>query len=401
MSQEYFVILTAVGEAKHANAALLGTKVDYATLAVGDGNGVVPEPKRGQTALVNQKRREAINSASIDPANPSQIIIEQVIPANEGGWWIREAGIYDADGDLIAVGSVPPSYKPQLVEGSGRDMVVRLVLLLANTSVVSLKIDPSVVIATRQYVDSKVAAIPAASTETRGLIEIATAAEVAAGTDTQRAVTPAHLRLYVPSVWDTIPQTFVGKIIFVEGIGEMWWVENDWLVGYRTKECGMLRQSFDHVGRSWALELSGGTFDRTLPKYRGLFSYVMENNLLVPGAAYKDHEGFFGDLGNNIIKLPNQDNMFWRNKGTDADTANPAEPGYYQRDALQNIIGGGAKIIGSGPTGALYAQGDVADVAVSSGVGTLLGFDASRSPGVRTSTETRVAGPRVAAVILI
>lgn len=152
MNQPYFAILTEIGEAKHQNAAVLGVKVNYATMAVGDGNGAVPTPDRKQRKLVNQIRREAINRASIDPENPSQIIVEQVIPEGDGGWWIREAGIFDDAGDLIAVASLPPTYKPQMAEGSGRTQVIRIVLLLSNASVVSLKIDPSVVLATRQDV---------------------------------------------------------------------------------------------------------------------------------------------------------------------------------------------------------------------------------------------------------
>ncbi|MGR7949611.1 phage tail protein [Alcaligenes sp. RM2] len=152
MNQPYFAILTEIGEAKHQNAAVLGVKVNYATMAVGDGNGAVPTPDRKQRKLVNQIRREAINRASIDPENPSQIIVEQVIPEGDGGWWIREAGVFDDAGDLIAVASLPPTYKPQMAEGSGRTQVIRIVLLLSNASVVSLKIDPAVVLATRQDV---------------------------------------------------------------------------------------------------------------------------------------------------------------------------------------------------------------------------------------------------------
>lgn len=152
MNQPYFAILTEIGEAKHQNAAVLGVKVNYATMAVGDGNGAVPTPDRKQRKLVNQIRREAINRASIDPENPSQIIVEQVIPEGDGGWWIREAGVFDDVGDLIAVASLPPTYKPQMAEGSGRTQVIRIVLLLSNASVVSLKIDPAVVLATRQDV---------------------------------------------------------------------------------------------------------------------------------------------------------------------------------------------------------------------------------------------------------
>lgn len=116
----------------------------------------MPTPDAKQTALVNEKRRAALNMLYIDPQNSSQIIAEQVIPENEGGWWIREVGLFDESGALIAVGNCPESYKPQLAEGSGRTQTVRMVLITSSTDNITLKIDPAVVLATRKYVDDKV-----------------------------------------------------------------------------------------------------------------------------------------------------------------------------------------------------------------------------------------------------
>ncbi|WP_257394762.1 phage tail protein, partial [Enterobacter hormaechei] len=98
----------------------------------------------------------ALNMLYIDPQNSSQIIAEQVIPETEGGWWIREVGLFDDTGALIAVGNCPESYKPQLAEGSGRTQTVRMVLITSSTDNITLKIDPAVVLATRKYVDDKV-----------------------------------------------------------------------------------------------------------------------------------------------------------------------------------------------------------------------------------------------------
>ncbi|MDC8757504.1 phage tail protein [Janthinobacterium fluminis] len=152
----YFAILTDVGEAKLANAIALGRTIKLATLAVGDGNGNLPMPSSTQKALVHEVRRAGLNQLTVDPANASQIIVEQVLPEDVGGWWIREIGIYDEAGDLCAVANCPPSYKPLMVEGSGRTQVVRVVLIVASTGAVELKIDPSVVLATRKYADDKV-----------------------------------------------------------------------------------------------------------------------------------------------------------------------------------------------------------------------------------------------------
>lgn len=154
MSAKFYTLMTDIGAAKLASAAALGIPLKITQMAVGDGGGSLPTPDAKQTALVAEKRRAALNMLYIDPQNSSQIIAEQVIPETEGGWWIREVGLFDETGALIAVGNCPESYKPQLVEGSGRTQTVRMVLITSSTDNITLKIDPSVVLATRGYVDS-------------------------------------------------------------------------------------------------------------------------------------------------------------------------------------------------------------------------------------------------------
>ncbi|WP_240779340.1 phage tail protein [Escherichia sp. E10V10] len=155
MSTKFYTLLTDIGAAKLASATALGVPLKITHMAVGDGGGTLPTPDAKQTALVNEKRRAALNMLYIDPQNSSQIIAEQVIPENEGGWWIREVGLFDESGALIAVGNCPESYKPQLAEGSGRTQTVRMVLITSSTDNITLKIDPAVVLATRKYVDDK------------------------------------------------------------------------------------------------------------------------------------------------------------------------------------------------------------------------------------------------------
>ncbi|EEY4021697.1 phage tail protein [Escherichia coli] len=156
MTAKYFAILTNQGAARLANAAALGTKLNLTQMAVGDANGTLPTPDTAQTKLINQKRIAPLNLLTVDPANTSQIIAEQIIPENEGGFWIREIGLYDDDGILIAVANCPETYKPQLQEGSGRTQTIRMILIVSSTSAITLKIDPAVVLATRQYVDGKI-----------------------------------------------------------------------------------------------------------------------------------------------------------------------------------------------------------------------------------------------------
>ncbi|WP_242503473.1 phage tail protein [Proteus mirabilis] len=168
MSAKFFALLTVIGANKLAKATALGTTLKITQMAVGDGGGTLPTPDTQQTKLVGEKRRAGLNSLFVDPKNDSQIIAEQVIPENEGGYWIREIGLFDDEGSLIAVGNCPETYKPQLQEGSGRTQTIRMILTVSHTESVELKVDPSVILATREFVND---AIESASKQT--LAEVA------------------------------------------------------------------------------------------------------------------------------------------------------------------------------------------------------------------------------------
>jgi hypothetical protein len=161
MTAKYYALLTNLGAAKLANATALGTQLSLTQMAVGDGGGILPTPDPAQTQLIGEKRRAALNSLSVDQANTNQIIAEQIIPEDQGGFWIREIGLFDQDNTLIAIANCPETYKPQLQEGSGRTQTVRMILVVNSTDAVTLKIDPSVVLATRKYVDDKVIEVKA------------------------------------------------------------------------------------------------------------------------------------------------------------------------------------------------------------------------------------------------
>lgn len=213
MSQTYFAILTDRGEAKLANAQALGTQVQYSHMAVGDGNGNLPVPDRLQPALVREQYRAGLNELKVDPLNASQIIAELVIPENIGGWWIREMGIYDADGDLVAVANCPPSYKPQLAEGSGRTQVLRIVLIVSSTAAVQLKIDPSVVLATRAYADSLIAVhMLSADPHPQYKTEVATQAEAEAGANNVKRMTPLRVLQAMRSAAGLATEALIGVL---------------------------------------------------------------------------------------------------------------------------------------------------------------------------------------------
>jgi phage-related tail fiber protein len=155
-NSQFFAILTNVGMAKQANADALGIPWKITEMGVGDANGTDPIPSATQTQLISEWRRRPLNQLKTDPANPAVLIAEQIIPADEGGKWIREIGLYDIDGDLVAVANCAPSFKPILSQGSGRTQIVRMNFIVTSTGNITLKIDPSVVLATRDYVDQKV-----------------------------------------------------------------------------------------------------------------------------------------------------------------------------------------------------------------------------------------------------
>lgn len=157
VNSQFFALLTAVGEAKQvkADAGLITWKLTH--MAVGDANDTNPIPDRLQKSLINERRRAPLNSLGPDPANPGILIAEQIIPADEGGFWIRELGLFDSDGDLVAVANCAPSYKSLLSQGSGKTQVLRMNFVVKSSSNVVLLIDPAVVTATRKYVDDSVA----------------------------------------------------------------------------------------------------------------------------------------------------------------------------------------------------------------------------------------------------
>ena len=155
-NSQFYAILTNVGAAKQANADALGIPWNITQMGVGDANGTDPTPNATQTSLIKEWRRAPLNQLKVDDKDPSIIIAEQIIPADVGGHWIREIALYDSDGDMVAVANCAPTYKPLLSQGSGRTQVVRMNLIVSSSSNVQLKIDPSVVLATREYVDAAI-----------------------------------------------------------------------------------------------------------------------------------------------------------------------------------------------------------------------------------------------------
>ncbi|WP_252351772.1 tail fiber protein, partial [Escherichia coli] len=158
MSTKFRTVITTAGAAKLAAAtAPGGRKVNITTMGVGDGGGKLPVPDAGQTGLIHEVWRHALNKISQDKRNSNYIIAELVIPPEVGGFWMRELGLYDDAGTLIAVANMAESYKPALAEGSGRSQTCRMVIIVSSVASVELTIDTTTVMATQDYVDDKIA----------------------------------------------------------------------------------------------------------------------------------------------------------------------------------------------------------------------------------------------------
>ena len=346
MAQTYFAILTAVGEAKDANAKALGIPFVITEMSVGDGNGELPTPVRTQTELVNQVRIAPINQLSKDENNPNQIIAEQVIPENVGGWWIRELGLYDEEGDLVAVANCPPTYKPLLAEGSGRTQVVRMVLIVTSADSVQLKIDPAVVLATKQF------------TETA--ISVAMTAHMSGSNP--HPVYPLFVSI------SNLPTEDVGPVCVVE-CGEIWlWSSSAYFEGYRSPLCGRPLDGHTLIPLVSEVDAVGGQLLKA--DYASVWGYAQENGLVVDAASWVPGTHNFVDVDDDYFQMPDLRDMFRRYTGTDADTANARALGSYQADEVRShshdvsvgIIGNqglygsgsgvyGTNVIASMPTG--------------------------------------------------
>ncbi|MBS1186674.1 MAG: Phage-related tail fiber protein-like protein [Burkholderiaceae bacterium] len=193
----YYTILTAIGSEEFAYAEANQTKIPFTHLVLGDGNGAAVTPDDSMTALTNEVYRIAITRLAVDSENPKWMIIEAAIPADVGGWTVREIGLIGGHngGTLLAVGNFPETYKPLPNEGSARDLVVRMIVQVSNASVAQLVIDPSVALASAQFVNHAITAHEAKADPHPQYIEVAekAAASGVAPLDENRRVPLEHL----------------------------------------------------------------------------------------------------------------------------------------------------------------------------------------------------------------
>ncbi|EPY0575888.1 phage tail protein [Citrobacter freundii] len=198
MSTKFKTIITTAGAEKLAAATVPGgKKVNITVMAVGDGGGTLPEPNAAQTKLINEVWRHALNKISKDSRNNNYIVAELVIPPEVGGFWMRELGLYDDEGALIAVANMAESYKPELAEGSGRAQTCRMVIIVSSIASVELSIDSTMVMATQDYVDDKLAEHeksrnhPDATLKEKGFVQLSSATD---STSEALAATPKAVK---------------------------------------------------------------------------------------------------------------------------------------------------------------------------------------------------------------
>lgn len=200
MAQKYKAVLTTVGAAKIAAATAGGAKINLTQMAVGDGGGSLPTPVPTQTKLIAEKHRAALNKVIVDTKKKNYLVAELVIPPEIGGFWMRELGLYDDTGALIAVSNMAESYKPLLSEGSGRAQTLRMVVIISDMDTVNLLIDSSTVLATQEYVDDKLLEHeqsrrhPDATLKEKGFTQLSSATNSTSETlaATPKAVKAAH-----------------------------------------------------------------------------------------------------------------------------------------------------------------------------------------------------------------
>ncbi|ALU88618.1 bacteriophage variable tail fiber protein [Herbaspirillum rubrisubalbicans M1] len=349
----YFSIPTEIGEAKIANALALGVPLKLTHMGVGDGNGVLPVPDRKQVALVREQRRAPINTLDKDPKNASQIIIEQVLPADVGGWWVREIGVYDEAGDLCAVANCPPSYKPVITEGAGKDQVVRVVLLVASTAAVELKIDPAVVLATRKYADEAIVAYAAPKGHTHpdlaplkspALTGTPTTPTPATAASDQQVTNVEFVLDMISKAIDgvvpfftAIPAQKVSDVIMVKGIGMMEWIDiagAGEFHGYRSLRCGALEFGTTTAPRPYEADLVGGLGSKT--GQASIWAWAQQNGHAVAAATWTTKVFKFADVDANTFRFPDLRDVFARFAGTDADSGQAVVLGSYKADTLKS-----------------------------------------------------------------
>lgn len=267
---DYYCTLTGIGQSKLAQAGLLGGSFQIATVAVGDGNPAGVEPS-SETVLVSERYRRAINTVYSPPEDQSVVIVETAIPVDQGEWEVNEVGVFDIEGDLVAIANYPKTWKPKIFSGTGRVLLIRLMIDVGSIEHVTLMVDPAAVMATRQYVDNSA---EASREYTEGLV---------AG---------------VVRYYDVIPAQNVGSLIYVWPLGIMRWF-GDW---YRSVECGQIRLIGRPTPEPGTIKANGAILNKVAAP--GLWSWAQEAGVVVPLVSWQPGTPFYAEISATQFMVP-------------------------------------------------------------------------------------------------
>jgi len=216
MALKFKSVVTTAGQARIAAAMANGTQVDIKQMAVGDGNGQPTTPVASQTALVHEVYRQAVNSTKVDKTRSNWMVVETIIPASSGGFWMRELGLIAGDGTLLAVCNMAETYKPTLEEGSGRTQTLRMVIAVSDSEAIALTLDDSLILATEEYVNLQISEHektrnhPDASLTAKGLVQLSSATNSSSET---LAATPKAVK----AAWDLANRAYPDASLTAKG----------------------------------------------------------------------------------------------------------------------------------------------------------------------------------------
>lgn len=256
---EYFCTLTTVGAGKLAQAGLLGQPLTITHAAVGDGNPLSAEPDP-ETTVVAEQYRHLVNTVYSPDEDPSVVIVEMSVPVEVGDWEVNEVGLFDDVGDLVAIANYPKTWKPKISSGTGRVLLIRIMVDIGNVEHVTLLVDPSMVMATRQYADT---------------------------------LATGMIRYY-----DTIPAQNRGSIIYVWPLGIMRWF-GDW---YRSVDCGQIRLIGRKTPEPGTIKANGSILDKAAAP--GLWSWAQEAGVVVDLASWSPGTPFYAEVSPTQFKVP-------------------------------------------------------------------------------------------------
>lgn len=286
--EQFYTILTNVGKAKIANATLLNSNLTLKTLKVGDGNGTYYNPTEDQEDLKNTVHECAIGAIYIDKKNPNWIISETIIPGSVGGFTIREVGLFDAEGDMIAVGKYPETYKPVVANGASKDLNVRTIFEVSNAENVTLNLDPSVIIATKEDVNNLQEQIDENTTQLKDLAN----PNILINGDFRKPINQRNFsrRSYTGSNWAYGIDRWVIGILDSAGQSEC--VLNDGYISLKSKAndgCINIYQILENPHLYYGKTLTGSFKYRIVKGQPNSFNVSAYNNLVKNGAFFNSN----------------------------------------------------------------------------------------------------------------